>query len=83
LHLAALKRQAGDLALAAANLLWRSSKTSSGCTTLKSSHPANVLAADAAGAGEETHGLAITAIEREGDPHPFTVVAAAAQRRRR
>src|SRR5262249_22047828 len=36
----------------------------------------NVLAADAAGGGEETHGLAITAIEREGDPHPFTVVAA-------
>src|SRR6516165_3641074 len=26
--------------------------------------------------GEETHGLAITAIEREGDSHPFTVVAA-------
>src|SRR4030095_10657890 len=25
---------------------------------------------------EETHGLAITAIEREGDPHPLTVVAA-------
>src|SRR5262249_57873563 len=36
----------------------------------------NVLAADAAGGGEETHGFAITAIEREGDPHPFTVVAA-------
>src|SRR5262249_61155094 len=28
----------------------------------------NILAADAAGGGEETHGLAITAIEREGDP---------------
>jgi hypothetical protein len=27
----------------------------------------NVLAADAAGGSEETHGLAITAIEREGD----------------
>src|SRR5262249_61338099 len=36
----------------------------------------NVLAADAAGGGEETHGLAITAVEREGDPHPFTVVTA-------
>jgi hypothetical protein len=36
----------------------------------------NVIAADTAGGGEETHGLAITAIEREGDPHPFTVVAA-------
>src|SRR5205807_5847228 len=36
----------------------------------------NVLAADAAGGGEEAHGLAVTAIEREGDPHPFTVVAA-------
>src|SRR6516225_2271660 len=36
----------------------------------------NVLAADAAGDGEETHGLAITAVEREGDPHPFTVVTA-------
>jgi len=36
----------------------------------------NVLAADAAGGGEEAHGLTITAIEREGDPHPFTVVAA-------
>jgi hypothetical protein len=35
----------------------------------------NVIAADTAGAGEETHGLAITAIEREGDAHPFTVVA--------
>jgi len=29
-----------------------------------------------AGGGEEAHGLAITAIEREGDPHAFTVVAA-------
>jgi hypothetical protein len=28
----------------------------------------NVLAADAAGGGEEAHGLAVTAIEREGDP---------------
>ena len=36
----------------------------------------NVLAADAAGGGEEAHGLAVTAIEREGDPHAFTVVAA-------
>jgi hypothetical protein len=36
----------------------------------------NVLAADAAGGGEETHGLAMTAVEREGDSHPFTVVAA-------
>src|SRR6516165_7169711 len=36
----------------------------------------NVLAADAAGSGEEAHGLAITAVEREGDSHPFTVVAA-------
>jgi len=36
----------------------------------------NVLAADAAGGGEETHGLAITAVEREGHSHPFTVVAA-------
>src|SRR5262249_34265333 len=36
----------------------------------------NVLAGDAAGSGEETHGLAITAVEREGDSHPFTVVAA-------
>src|SRR5258708_25308860 len=36
----------------------------------------NILAADAAGGGEEAHGLAITAIEREGDPHAFTVVAA-------
>src|SRR5262249_44744467 len=35
-----------------------------------------VLGAGAAGGGEETHGLAITAVEREGDPHPFTVVAA-------
>src|SRR5262249_42655561 len=35
----------------------------------------NVLAADAACGGEEAHGLAITAIEREGDPHPLTVVA--------
>src|SRR5262249_52118209 len=36
----------------------------------------NVLAADAAGGGEDTHGLAITAVEREGEPHPFTVVTA-------
>ena len=36
----------------------------------------NVLAADAARGSEEAHGLAITAIEREGDPHPLTVVAA-------
>src|SRR5262249_61763675 len=35
----------------------------------------NVLAGDAA-SGEETHGLAITAVEREGASHPFTVVAA-------
>ena len=36
----------------------------------------HVLAADAAGGGEEAHGLAITAVEREGDPHLLTVVAA-------
>ena len=36
----------------------------------------DVLAADPARGGEEAHGLAITAIEREGDPHPLTVVAA-------
>ena len=33
----------------------------------------NVLAADPARGGEEAHGLAITAIEREDEPHPFTV----------
>jgi hypothetical protein len=31
----------------------------------------NVLAAAAARGGEETHGLAITTIEREGDPPPI------------
>src|SRR5262245_17668031 len=36
----------------------------------------NVLTADPTCGSEETHGLAITAIEREGDPHPLTVVAA-------
>src|SRR2546430_4639301 len=36
----------------------------------------NVLAADPTRGSEEAHGLAITAIEREGDPHPLTVVAA-------
>src|SRR5262245_11322201 len=36
----------------------------------------NVLTADPTRGSEETHGLAITAIEREGDPHPLTVVAA-------
>ena len=36
----------------------------------------NVLTADRTCGSEETHGLAITAIEREGDPHPLTVVAA-------
>src|SRR5262249_58748286 len=35
----------------------------------------NVLAGDAAGSGEETHGLPIPAVQREGDSHPFTVVA--------
>ena len=33
----------------------------------------NVLAADPARGGEEAHGLAITAIEREGDPHELVV----------
>ena len=36
----------------------------------------NVLAADPTRGSKEAHGLAITAIEREGDPHPLTVVAA-------
>src|SRR4029453_4595496 len=36
----------------------------------------NVIAADTAGGGEETHRLAITAIEREGDPPPFNDVTA-------
>ena len=36
----------------------------------------NVLTADPTCGSEETHGLAITAIEREGDPYPLTVVAA-------
>jgi hypothetical protein len=36
----------------------------------------NALTADPTRGSEETHGLAITAIEREGDPHPLTVVAA-------
>jgi hypothetical protein len=35
-----------------------------------------VPTADAAGGSEEAHGLAITAVEREGDPHPLAVVAA-------
>jgi hypothetical protein len=38
----------------------------------------NVLAADPARGGEEAHGLAITAIEREGDPHELVVLAALA-----
>jgi hypothetical protein len=36
----------------------------------------DVLTANPTCGSEETHGLAITAIECEGDPHPLTVVAA-------
>ena len=36
----------------------------------------HVLAGDAARGGEEAHGFPVTAIEREGNPHPLAVVAA-------
>jgi len=36
----------------------------------------HVLTPDAARGGEEAHGLAITAVQCEGDPHLLTVVAA-------
>jgi hypothetical protein len=36
----------------------------------------HVVAGDAARGGEEAHGFPVTAIEREGDPHPLAIVAA-------
>jgi hypothetical protein len=36
---------------------------------------AHVVAGDASRGGEEAHGFPITAVEREGDPHPLAVVA--------
>jgi hypothetical protein len=36
----------------------------------------NVVAGDAARGGEEAHGFPVTAIEREGNPHPLAIVAA-------
>ena len=36
----------------------------------------HVVAGDAARGGEEAHGFPVTAIEREGNPHPLAIVAA-------
>jgi hypothetical protein len=37
---------------------------------------AHVVAGDAARGGEEAHGFPVTTIEREGNPHPLSIVAA-------
>ena len=36
----------------------------------------HIVAGDAARGGEEAHGFPVTAIEREGNPHPLAIVAA-------
>ena len=36
----------------------------------------HVVTGDAACGGEEAHGFPVTAIEREGNPHPLAIVAA-------
>ena len=46
------------------------------CSTAVTIRSRTVLAADAARGGEEAHGLAITAVQCEGDPHLLTIVAA-------
>ena len=36
----------------------------------------NMVVADPTGGGDEAHGLAITAIEGEGNPNPVAIIAA-------
>src|SRR5271163_4485111 len=36
----------------------------------------HILACDATSGGEEAHGFTITAVEREGDPHRLSILAA-------